>query len=27
MFDINVKGVFLCAQACARQMLRQGGWL
>ena len=25
MFDINVKGVFLCAQACARQMLRQGG--
>ena len=21
MFDINVKGVFLCAQACARQML------
>ena len=25
MFDINVKGVFLCAQACARQMLKQGG--
>ena len=25
MFDVNVKGVFLCAQACARQMLKQGG--
>ena len=25
MFDINVKSVFLCAQACARQMLKQGG--
>lgn len=25
MFAINVKGVFLCAQACARQMLKQGG--
>lgn len=24
MFDINVKGMFLCAQACARQMLKQG---
>ena len=25
MFDINVKGMFLCSQACARQMLKQGG--
>ena len=25
LFVINVKGVFLCAQACARQMLKQGG--
>ena len=25
MFDVNVKGVFLCAQACAKQMLKQGG--
>lgn len=25
MFAVNVKGVFLCAQACARQMLKQGG--
>ena len=25
MFTVNVKGVFLCAQACARQMLMQGG--
>lgn len=25
MFDVNVKGVFLCAQACVRQMLKQGG--
>lgn len=25
MFDVNVKGVFLCAQACAREMLKQGG--
>ena len=24
MFDVNVKGVFLCAQAAARQMIRQG---
>ena len=24
MFAVNVKGVFLCAQACARQMLKQG---
>ncbi len=24
MFSVNVKGVFLCAQACARQMLKQG---
>ena len=24
MFDVNVKGVFLCAQACAKQMLKQG---
>lgn len=24
MFGVNVKGVFLCAQACARQMLKQG---
>lgn len=25
MFAVNVKGVFLCAQACAKQMLKQGG--
>ena len=25
MFDINVKGMFLCTQACVRQMLKQGG--
>ena len=25
MFDVNVRGVFLCAQACAKQMLKQGG--
>lgn len=25
MFNVNVKGVFLCAQACAKQMLKQGG--
>lgn len=25
MWGINVKGVLLCAQACARQMLKQGG--
>lgn len=25
MFSVNVKGVFLCAQACAKQMLKQGG--
>jgi len=25
MFDINVKGMFLCTQACIRQMLKQGG--
>ncbi len=25
MFGINVKGVFLCAQACARKMIAQGG--
>ena len=25
MFDVNVQGVFLCAQACAKQMLKQGG--
>ena len=25
MFAVNVKGGFLCAQACARQMLKQGG--
>lgn len=25
MFAVNVKGVFLCAQACARQMVKQGG--
>ncbi len=25
MFNVNVKGIFLCAQACARQMLKQGG--
>lgn len=24
MFAVNVKGVFLCAQACAKQMLKQG---
>lgn len=24
MFNVNVKGVFLCAQACVRQMLKQG---
>ncbi len=24
MFNVNVKGVFLCAQACAKQMLKQG---
>ena len=24
MFDVNVKGTFLCAQACAKQMLKQG---
>lgn len=24
MFSVNVKGVFLCAQACVRQMLKQG---
>ena len=24
MFAVNVKGVFLCAQTCARQMLKQG---
>ena len=24
MFAVNVKGVFLCAQACAKQMLNQG---
>lgn len=24
MFAVNVKGLFLCAQACARQMLKQG---
>ena len=24
MFSVNVKGVFLCAQACAKQMLKQG---
>ena len=24
MFDINVKGMFLCTQACVRQMLKQG---
>lgn len=24
MFAVNVKGVFLCAQACARQMVKQG---
>lgn len=24
MFDVNVLGVFLCAQACARQMVKQG---
>lgn len=25
MFAVNVKGVVLCAQACAKQMLKQGG--
>ena len=25
MFDINVRGMVYCAQACARQMLKQGG--
>lgn len=25
MFTVNVKGVFLCAQACAKQMLKQDG--
>jgi len=25
MFNVNVKGVFLCAQVCAKQMLKQGG--
>ena len=25
MFDINVKGTVYCAQACVRQMLKQGG--
>ena len=25
MFNINVRGVVYCAQACARQMLKQGG--
>lgn len=25
MFAVNVKGVFLCAQACAKQMVKQGG--
>ncbi|MBQ9493265.1 MAG: SDR family oxidoreductase [Oscillibacter sp.] len=25
MFDINVRGMFYCAQACVRQMLKQGG--
>ncbi|MDO4977355.1 MAG: SDR family oxidoreductase [Eubacteriales bacterium] len=25
MFAVNVKGVFLCAQACAKVMLKQGG--
>ena len=25
MVSVNMKGVFLCAQACARQMIRQGG--
>lgn len=24
MFSVNVKGVFLCAQACAKQMVKQG---
>lgn len=24
MFGVNVKGVFLCAQACAREMVKQG---
>lgn len=24
MFEVNVKGVFLCTQACVRQMLKQG---
>lgn len=24
MFNVNVKGVFLCAQACAKQMVKQG---
>ncbi len=25
MFAVNVKGVFLCAQACAKEMVKQGG--
>ena len=25
MFDINVRGMYYCAQACVRQMLKQGG--
>lgn len=25
MFDVNVRGVYLCAQACVKQMLKQGG--
>ncbi|KIR01726.1 3-oxoacyl-[acyl-carrier protein] reductase [Lachnospiraceae bacterium TWA4] len=25
MFAVNVKGVFLCAQACAKHMVKQGG--
>ena len=25
VFRVNVKGIYLCAQACVRQMLKQGG--